>query len=87
MAKPAFESNYDSDNVTRELDKKTTIEIEDGFVKILPNNTFNEIDGGDIIDYIAKILEILEWIKIPDMDKDQLRLHIFLILLSGRAKE
>ncbi|GJW02890.1 hypothetical protein Tco_1561746, partial [Tanacetum coccineum] len=47
MAKPASESNYDSDNVTHELDKKTTIEIRDEFVKILQDNAFNGIDGGD----------------------------------------
>ncbi|GJT97079.1 putative reverse transcriptase domain-containing protein [Tanacetum coccineum] len=70
MAKPASESNYDSDNVTHELDKKTTIEIGDEFVKILQDNTFNGIDRGDIIDHIAKILEILEWIKNPDVDRD-----------------
>ncbi|GJW74118.1 hypothetical protein Tco_0133488 [Tanacetum coccineum] len=87
IAKPASESNYDSDNVTHEFNKKTTIEIGDEFVKILQDNAFNGIYGGDVIDHIAKVLEILEWIKIPDVDKDQLRLHIFPISLSGRAKE
>ncbi|GJZ85879.1 hypothetical protein Tco_0651218 [Tanacetum coccineum] len=87
MAKPASESNYDSDNVTHELKKKTTIEIGDKFVKILQDNSFNGIDGGDVIDYIAKVLEILEWIKIPNVDKNQLQLHVFLISLSERAKE
>ncbi|GJU70114.1 hypothetical protein Tco_1256373 [Tanacetum coccineum] len=70
MAKPASESNYDSDNVTHELDKKTTIEIGDEFVKILQDNAFNGIDRGDVIDHIAKILEILEWINNPDVDRD-----------------
>ncbi|GKD57698.1 hypothetical protein Tco_1291085, partial [Tanacetum coccineum] len=61
MAKPASESNYDSDNVTHELNKKTTIEIGDEFVKILQDNAFNRIDGGDVIEHIEKVLEILEW--------------------------
>ncbi|GKE72845.1 hypothetical protein Tco_1534886, partial [Tanacetum coccineum] len=87
MAKPASKSNYDSDNVTHELDKKMTIEIGDEFVKILQENAFNGIDGRDVIDHITKVLEILEWIKILNVDKDQLRSHIFLISLSGRAKE
>ncbi|GJW92370.1 hypothetical protein Tco_0169923 [Tanacetum coccineum] len=39
--------SYDSDNVTHELNKKTTIEIGDEFVKILQDNAFNGIDGGD----------------------------------------
>ncbi|GJV51849.1 hypothetical protein Tco_1447590 [Tanacetum coccineum] len=87
MATPASESNYDSDNVTHELDKKTTIEIGDEFVIILQDNAFNGIDGGDVIDHIAKVLDILEWIKIPDVDKNQLRLHVFPISLSEHAKE
>ncbi|GKA35086.1 zinc finger, CCHC-type containing protein [Tanacetum coccineum] len=91
MAKPAFEnniqSNYDSDNATHELNKKTTIKIGDEFVKILQDNAFNGIDGGDVIDHSAKVLEILEQIKIPNVDKNQLRLHVFLISLSGHAKE
>ncbi|GJY17521.1 hypothetical protein Tco_0389012 [Tanacetum coccineum] len=87
MAKPASESNYDSDNVTHEFDKKTTIEIGDEFVKILQDNAFNGVDGGDVIEHIAKVLEILEWIKMPDVDKDRLRLHIFPISLNRRAKE
>ncbi|GKA68321.1 hypothetical protein Tco_0768238, partial [Tanacetum coccineum] len=85
MVKPA--SNYDSDNVTHEFDKKTTIEIGDEFVKIILHNAFNGIDGGDVIEHIPRVLEISKWIKIPDVDKDQLRLHIFGISLSGRAKE
>ncbi|GJR72215.1 hypothetical protein Tco_0084580 [Tanacetum coccineum] len=86
MTKHASKSNYDSDNVTHELNKKTMIEIRDEFVKILQDNAFNRIDGGDVIDHIAKVLEIFEWIKIPNVDKNQLRLHVFPISLSGRAK-
>nr|GEV70320.1 putative reverse transcriptase domain-containing protein [Tanacetum cinerariifolium] len=87
MAKPASKSNYDSDNVTHEFDKKNTIEIGDEFVKIIQDNAFNGIDRGDVIDHISKVLEILEWIKTHDVDKDQLWLHLFLISLSERAKE
>nr|GEY10758.1 hypothetical protein [Tanacetum cinerariifolium] len=63
------------------------IEIRDEFVKILQDNAFNGIGGEDVIDHIAKVIEILGWIKIPDVDKDQLRLNIFSISLSGRTKE
>ncbi|GJU28015.1 hypothetical protein Tco_1166636 [Tanacetum coccineum] len=63
------------------------IKIGDEFVKILQDNAFNGIDGRDVIDHIVNVLEILEWIKIPDVDKDHFRLHIFPILLNGRAKE
>ncbi|GKA58820.1 hypothetical protein Tco_0758133 [Tanacetum coccineum] len=43
--------------------------------------------SGDVINHISKVLEILEWIKIPNVDKNQLWLHVFPILLSGHARE
>ncbi|GKA08870.1 hypothetical protein Tco_0688201, partial [Tanacetum coccineum] len=66
---------------------ETTIEIGDEFVKILQDNSLNGIDGADFVNHIAKVLEILEWIKILNVDKDQHRLHIFPISLSRHAKE
>ncbi|GJX61559.1 putative ribonuclease H-like domain-containing protein [Tanacetum coccineum] len=32
------------------------------------DNAFNGMDGGDIIDHITRVLEITEWIKIPNFD-------------------
>ncbi|GJW89174.1 reverse transcriptase domain-containing protein [Tanacetum coccineum] len=65
----------------------TMIKIDEEFVKILQDNFFNGIDGGGVIEHTTKVLEILEWIKILNVDKDQLRLYVFPILLSGHAKE
>ncbi|GJV00817.1 hypothetical protein Tco_1330087 [Tanacetum coccineum] len=74
MAKPASEnniqSNYGLGKLTHELKKKTTIEIGDEFVKILQDNAFKGKDGGDVIDQTAKVSKILEWIKIPNVDKN-----------------
>ncbi|GJR02741.1 reverse transcriptase domain-containing protein, partial [Tanacetum coccineum] len=61
--------------------------IGDEFLKILRDNTFNGVDKGDVTDHMAKILEISEWIKIPNVDHNQIRLHIFPISLSEHAKE
>ncbi|GJV13763.1 hypothetical protein Tco_1355304 [Tanacetum coccineum] len=41
----------------------------------------------DVTDHIAKVLEITEWIKIPNVDKDELRLHVFLKSLSGDVEK
>ncbi|GKB77212.1 hypothetical protein Tco_0944107 [Tanacetum coccineum] len=88
MTKPASEDDlHGSDNTTRELNKNTKFKIGDEFVKILHDNACNGIDRGDVIDHISKVLEILEWVKITDVDKDQLRLYVFSISLSGRARE
>ncbi|GJV24663.1 hypothetical protein Tco_1377358 [Tanacetum coccineum] len=91
MTKPTSENinrtTYEPDSGTRKLNMETTIEIGDEFVKILQDNAFNRIDGDNVVNHIAKVLEILEWIKIPNVDKYQLRLHVFPISLSGCAKE
>nr|GEV97928.1 hypothetical protein [Tanacetum cinerariifolium] len=39
------------------------LKIGDEFLKILSDNAFNGMDGGDVIEHIAKVLEITEWIK------------------------
>ncbi|GKC69395.1 hypothetical protein Tco_1115278 [Tanacetum coccineum] len=62
------------------------LKINDEFLKILQDNTFNGMNGGDVTDHIAKVLEITEWIKMPNVEKKELRLHVFSKLLSGDAE-
>ncbi|GJS24017.1 retrovirus-related pol polyprotein from transposon TNT 1-94 [Tanacetum coccineum] len=50
-------------------------------------NMPSSIDGSDVTDHIAKVLKITEWIKIPNVDKDELRLHVFSKSLSGNAEK
>ncbi|GJV92109.1 hypothetical protein Tco_1539922, partial [Tanacetum coccineum] len=40
-----------------------------------------------ITDHIAKVLKITEWIKMPDVDKNELRIYAFSKSLSGNAKK
>ncbi|GKC04902.1 hypothetical protein Tco_0996512, partial [Tanacetum coccineum] len=76
MTKHASEDDlHGSDNTTCKLNKNTEFKIGGEFVKILHDNSFNGTDGGDVIDHISKVLEILEWIKILNVDKKQLWLH------------
>ncbi|GKD41564.1 hypothetical protein Tco_1261771 [Tanacetum coccineum] len=63
------------------------LKIGDEFLKILEDNAFNGIDGGDVTDYIAKVLEITEWIKMPDVDKNELGLYVFSKSLNRNAKK
>ncbi|GJV51259.1 hypothetical protein Tco_1447000 [Tanacetum coccineum] len=63
------------------------LKIGDEFLKILRDNAFNGMDGSDVIDHIEKVLEITEWIKVPNMDKNELRLHVLSKSLSGDAEE
>nr|GEZ10614.1 hypothetical protein [Tanacetum cinerariifolium] len=57
--------------------------ISDEFLKILQNNTLNGMNRRDVTDHIAKVLEITEWIKMPNVEKDELQLHVFSKSLSG----
>ncbi|GJX16859.1 hypothetical protein Tco_0217691 [Tanacetum coccineum] len=87
MTKTASEDDlHGSDNTTHSANLNAKFKIGDEFLKILQDNTFNEVNKGDVIDHMAKVLEISEWIKIPNMDHNQIRLHIFPIFLSGHAK-
>nr|GEY75965.1 hypothetical protein [Tanacetum cinerariifolium] len=67
--------------------KKPELKIGDEFLIILGDNAFNGKDGGDVTDHIAKVLEITQWIKIPNVDKNELRLHVFSKSLSGDAEK
>nr|GEY22843.1 hypothetical protein [Tanacetum cinerariifolium] len=64
-------------NTNSSINEDHELKIGDEFLKILRDNAFNGTDRGDIINYISKILKINEWIKIPAIDKNELRLRIF----------
>ncbi|GKA46757.1 hypothetical protein Tco_0739640 [Tanacetum coccineum] len=60
----------------------------DEYLKILEqDNTFNGMNGVDVTDHIARVLEITEWIKIPNVEKNVLRLYVFSKSLSGDAEK
>ncbi|GJY28215.1 hypothetical protein Tco_0403982 [Tanacetum coccineum] len=50
------------------------------------DNAFNGMNGGDVTNHVAKVLEITEWIKMPNVEKNELRLHVFSKSLSGDAE-
>ncbi|GJY04573.1 hypothetical protein Tco_0370513 [Tanacetum coccineum] len=88
MTKPTSEDDlHGSDNTTHSANLNAKFKIGDEFLKILRDNTFNGVDKGDIIDHMAKVLELSGWIKIPNVDHNQIWLDVFPILLSGHAKE
>ncbi|GKE04012.1 hypothetical protein Tco_1396030 [Tanacetum coccineum] len=76
-------SDDDRDQTNSSMITKPEIKIGDEFIEILHDNSFNGTDGSDVTDHIARVLEITEWIKIPNADKDELRLHVLSKSLSG----
>nr|GEZ43199.1 hypothetical protein [Tanacetum cinerariifolium] len=80
-------SNDDRDQTNLSMLTKPKIKIGDEFLKILHDKSFNGMDGSDINEHIGKVLEITKWIKIRNVDKNELRLHVFSKSLSGDAKK
>nr|GEU88400.1 hypothetical protein [Tanacetum cinerariifolium] len=80
-------NDVDRDHTNSHMIAKPDLKIGDEFLKILQDNSFNGMDGIDVTDHIVKVLEITEWIKIPNVDKDELRLHVFSKSLSRDAEK
>ncbi|GKC76310.1 hypothetical protein Tco_1127084, partial [Tanacetum coccineum] len=80
-------SDDDRDQTNSSMITKSEIKVGDEFLKILHDNSFNGMDGSDVTDRIAKVLKMTEWIKIPNVNKGELRLHVFLKSLSGDAEK
>ncbi|GJW49103.1 hypothetical protein Tco_0090454 [Tanacetum coccineum] len=74
-------------NTSSPMNNIHELKIGDEFLKLLRDNAFNGMDGGDVIDHIARIVEITEWIKIPDINKNRLWVHVFSKSLSNDAKK
>nr|GEX75267.1 hypothetical protein [Tanacetum cinerariifolium] len=80
-------SNDDRNQTNSSIITKLEIKISGEFLKILHDNSFNGMDGSEINEHIGKALEITKRIKIPNVDKDELRLHVFSKSLNGDAKK
>nr|GEU63439.1 hypothetical protein [Tanacetum cinerariifolium] len=80
-------SDDDNDQTNSSMITKPELKIGDEFLKILHDNSFNGMNGSDIIEHIRKVLEITKWIKNPNVDKDELQLHVFSKSLSEDAKK
>ncbi|GKC19527.1 hypothetical protein Tco_1021677 [Tanacetum coccineum] len=80
-------SDDDKDHANSSMIAKPELKIGEEFLKILHDNSFNGMDKSDVTDHIAKVLEITKWIKIPNVDKNELRLHVFSKSLSGDTEK
>ncbi|GKC14139.1 hypothetical protein Tco_1010921 [Tanacetum coccineum] len=61
-------ADYVSNTTTPKFNNNAKFELGDEFLKILCDNAFNGINGEDVVNHIAKVLAILELIKILDVD-------------------
>ncbi|GJW02537.1 hypothetical protein Tco_1561393 [Tanacetum coccineum] len=78
--------NWDEKHTNSPMITNSKLENGDEFLKILQDNAFNGMNGGDVTNHIARVLEITEWIKMPNVEKNELRLHVFSKSLIGDAE-
>ncbi|GKE18708.1 hypothetical protein Tco_1426285, partial [Tanacetum coccineum] len=63
------------------------INLSKEFLEELHKNTYHRWIDEDVIDHIAKVLEIIDLIHVPDTDSHQLRMKIFLLSLTDEARQ
>ncbi|GJT65602.1 hypothetical protein Tco_1017082 [Tanacetum coccineum] len=63
------------------------IELSKEFLMELQKNTYHGMLHEDVIDHIAKVLEILDLINNPGVDSHQLRMKVFPLSLTDDARK
>ncbi|GJR53210.1 uncharacterized mitochondrial protein-like protein [Tanacetum coccineum] len=62
------------------------IEISQELLMALRKNAYNGTKANDVVDYITRFLQILDLVKIPNVDPEQLRIIAFPLFLTGGAR-
>ncbi|GKA54254.1 hypothetical protein Tco_0753203 [Tanacetum coccineum] len=83
MEKAQTKSNLSITNTNNDMNIKFSKE----FLTKLQNNEYHRTIDEDVVDHIAKVLEILDLINVPGMDSHQLRMKVFPLLLADDARE
>ncbi|GKA83175.1 hypothetical protein Tco_0789923 [Tanacetum coccineum] len=81
------QADYDSSLAKPKININARIKLSKEHLKELRNNAYSGSEEKDVIDHIAKVLEILDSIKIPNVDTDRLRVHVFPLSLTGAARK
>ncbi|GJX82663.1 hypothetical protein Tco_0332144 [Tanacetum coccineum] len=94
MAEPVLEEYitfnrniYISGNDGGKIVEKSFLKLRKEHLKELQNNAFSGSEEKDVIDLIAKVLDILDSIKTSNMDTDRLRVHAFPFSLTGATRK
>ncbi|GJZ78720.1 hypothetical protein Tco_0643557 [Tanacetum coccineum] len=68
------------------INNNVKFELSKEHLKELRNYDFSISEEEDVVDHISKVLEILDLIKIPNVDTDRLRVHVFPFSLTSVAR-
>ncbi|GJS38955.1 hypothetical protein Tco_0563998 [Tanacetum coccineum] len=63
------------------------IELSNEFLEELRKNAYHEWIDEDVVNHIAKVLEMIDLIYIPGVDSHQLRMKIFPLSLADDARQ
>nr|GEU79905.1 hypothetical protein [Tanacetum cinerariifolium] len=83
MEKAQTESNLSITNTNNDMN----IELSEEFLTKLQSNVYHGKFDDDVVDHIAKVLEMLDLIKILSVDIDRLRIKVFPFSLADDAKQ
>ncbi|GKE43484.1 hypothetical protein Tco_1470768 [Tanacetum coccineum] len=83
MEKAQAESSLAKPNSNDDMN----IELSKEFLMKLQSNAYHEMFDVDVVDHIAKVLEILDLIKISYVDSHQLRIKVFPLSRADDARQ
>ncbi|GKE27944.1 hypothetical protein Tco_1443328 [Tanacetum coccineum] len=92
MAKPILRKYTESAQAESNPTKPNTnadinIKLSKEFLMELKNNAYHEMFDEDVVDHIAKVLELLDLIKISGVDSHRLRMKVFPLSLADDARQ
>ncbi|GJZ94932.1 hypothetical protein Tco_0667135 [Tanacetum coccineum] len=90
MAEPILRNtgmSADSNPTETNTNDDMNIKLSKEFLMELKSNAYHEMFDEDVVDHIAKVLEILDLISIPGVDSHQLRMKVFPLSLADDARQ
>ncbi|GJQ96141.1 hypothetical protein Tco_0007280 [Tanacetum coccineum] len=86
ILKKYMENAQAESNPTKSI-SDDNIELSKEFLIELKNKAYHGMFDEDVVDHIAKILELLDLIKIPGVDSHRLRMKVFPLSLADDARQ
>ncbi|GJZ54847.1 hypothetical protein Tco_0610040 [Tanacetum coccineum] len=92
MAEPILKKYMENDQAEStptepNTDDDINIKLSKEFLIELKNNAYHGMFDEDVVDHIAKVLELLDLIKIPGVDSHRLRMKVFPLSLADDARQ
>ncbi|GKD42444.1 hypothetical protein Tco_1267089, partial [Tanacetum coccineum] len=90
MAEPILNENMEKAQTESNLSitsNDINIELNNEFLEDLQKNAYHGWIDEDVVNHIAKVLEMVDLIYVPGVDSHQLRMKIFPLSLADDARQ